>query len=328
MALGSRRRMSSGLVEDLHWTASESPAAEGGSWRRVFARFWSNRVSAAGLIVVVVLSLVALAAPLVAKLVGHGPNQIFPNATNSFGLPIGPNSQFLFGADQEGRDVLVRCVYGLRTSLAVSLIATGLATLIGVVTGLFAGYFGGWIDTLIARGADIFLSAPIVLIAISLSSVCSVTAKGCLGGLIQPGPALVILILIGPSWPYIARVIRGQTITIREHEFVATARALGASSWQVMFREILPNLTSQITVFIALMIPTNIIFEATLSYLGVGIPQSTPSLGGILSDATNNNLYQTAWWMMVFPGVIVLLITLGFFIVADGLRDALHSSNV
>ena len=320
--------MSSGLVEDLQWTASEGPAIEGGSWRRVFSRFWSNRVGATGLIVVAVLCLLAIMAPLVAELVGHGPNQLFPNATNSFGLPVGPNGQFLFGADQEGRDVLVRCVYGLRTSLIVSLIATGLATLIGVITGLLAGYFGGWVDTLIARGADVFLSAPIVLIAISFSSVCSVTASGCLGGLIQPGPGLVILILIVPSWPYLARIIRGQTISIREHEFVATARALGASARQVMFREILPNLTSQITVFIALMIPTNIIFEATLSYLGVGIPQTTPTLGGILSDATNNSLYQTAWWMMVFPGVLVLLTTLGFFIVADRLRDALHSSNV
>ncbi len=319
--------MSSGVVEELQWTVSETPAAEGGSWRRAFQRFWSNRVSAAGLVLVIVLTLLALAAPLVAKIVGHGPNQLFPDATNSFGLPIGPNSQFLFGVDQEGRDVLVRCVYGLRTSLIVSLIATGVATVIGVIAGLVAGYFSGWVDTVIARTADVFLSAPIVLVAISLSSVCSVTASGCLGGLVQPGPGLVILILIAPAWPYLARIIRGQTITLREQEFVATARALGASHRQVMFREILPNLTSQITVFIALMIPTNIIFEATLSYLGVGIPPTTPSLGGILSDATNNNLYQSAWWMMVFPGVLVLLTTLGFFIVADGLRDALHSSN-
>ena len=300
----------------------------GGLWRRAFARFWSNPFSAAGLVIVVVLSLLALAAPLIAHLVGHGPNQLFPDATNSFGLPSGPSSQFLFGVDQEGRDLLVRCAYGLRTSLVVALIATGLATIIGVIAGLLAGYRSGWADTAIARMADVFLSAPIVLVAISLSSVCSVTAKGCLDGLIQPGPGLVILILVAPSWPYIARIIRGQTIILREQEFVATARALGASHRQVMFREILPNLTSQITVFIALMIPTNIIFEATLSYLGVGIPPTTPSLGGILSDATTNNLYQSAWWMMVFPGVLVLLITLGFFVVADGIRDALHSSEV
>jgi peptide/nickel transport system permease protein len=320
--------MSSGLVEELQWTVTEPSGTEGGSWRRAFARFWSNPFSAAGLILVVVLSVLALAAPLIAQIIGHGPNQLFPNATNSFGLPTGPSSQFLFGVDQEGRDLLVRCLYGLRTSLVVALIATGLATIIGVIAGLLSGYFGRWTDTAIARTADVFLSLPIVLVAISLSSVCSVTAQGCLGGLVQPGPGLVILILIAPSWPYIARIIRGQTITLREQEFVATARALGASHLQVMFREILPNLTSQITVFIALMIPTNIIFEATLSYLGVGIPPTTPSLGGILSDATTNNLYQSAWWMMVFPGVFVLLITLGFFVVAEGLRDALHSSNV
>jgi peptide/nickel transport system permease protein len=319
--------MSSGLVEEMQWTGGETAGAGYGSWRRAFGRFWRNRFSAAGLVIVVLLCLLALAAPLVAKLVGHGPNQLFSSALNSFGLPVGPNKHFLLGADQEGRDVLVRCVYGLRTSLLVSLVATAIATVIGVTAGLLAGYFGGWIETVIGRAADVFLSAPIVLVAISLSSVCSVAAKGCLNGLLQPGIGLVIVILIGPSWPYLARIVRGQTIAIREQEFVPTARALGASHLQVMFREILPNLTSQITVFIALMIPTNIIFEATLSYLGVGIPQTTPSLGGMLSDATNNNLYQYAWWMMVFPGVLVLLATLGFFIVGDGLRDAFHSSN-
>jgi peptide/nickel transport system permease protein len=318
--------LSSGLVEELQWTAEDVSGPGGGSWRRTFQRFWSNRFSAVGLVIVGVLIVLAIAAPLIAQIVGHGPNQLFSNATNEYGLPVGPSGRFWFGADQEGRDVFVRCMYGLRTSLVVAGIATGLATVIGVIAGIAAGYFGRWPDTLIARLADVFLSAPIVLVAISISSVCSYTAKGCLGGLVQPGPGLVCLILIGPAWPYLARIIRGQTISIREQEFVATARALGASHLQVMFREILPNLVSQITVFVALMIPTNIIFEATLSYLGVGIPPTTPSLGGILSDATTNNLYQYAWWMMVFPGVLVLLITLGFFIVAEGLRDALHSS--
>jgi peptide/nickel transport system permease protein len=319
--------MTSGLVEELQWSISDTAGEGYGSWRRGFSRFWRNRFSACGLIVVALLTLLAIAAPLVAAIIGHGPNQIFPDATNAFGLPVGPSKHFLWGADQEGRDVLVRCVYGLRTSLYVSVVATAVATAIGVTGGLLAGYFGGWIDTAIGRAADVFLAAPIVLVAISLSSVCSVTASGCLGGLIQPGVPLVILILIGPSWAYVARIVRGQTISIREQEFVPTARALGASHLQVMFREILPNLTSQITVFVALMIPTNIIFEATLSYLGVGIPPTTPSLGGMLADATNNNLYQYAWWMMVFPGVLVLLVTLGFFVVGEGLRDAFHSSN-
>ena len=191
--------MSSGLVEELQWTVTEPSGTEGGSWRRAFARFWSNPFSAAGLVIVVALSLLALAAPLIAHLVGHGPNQLFPDATNSFGLPTGPSSRFLFGVDQEGRDLLVRCAYGLRTSLVVALIATGLATIIGVSAGLLAGYRSGWTDTAIARTADVFLSAPIVLIAISFSSVCSVTASGCLGGLIQPGPGLVVLILIAPQ---------------------------------------------------------------------------------------------------------------------------------
>lgn len=319
--------MSSALVDELERAAGDDRELDQAPWQRGLTRFWRNPYSATGLVLVVLLGVLAAGAPLVARLVGHGPNQLFPDELGSFGLPLGPSRHFLFGADQEGRDLLVRSIYGLRTSLIVSLSATGLGTALGVVTGLVAGYFGGWLDTMIGRAADVFLAAPIVLVAISVSSVCSVTATGCLHGLVQPGMGLVVLILIGPSWPYVARIIRGQTLSIREHEFVSTARALGASHMQIMLREIFPNLVSQIAVLAALLIPTNILFEATLSYLGVGIPPSTPSLGGILSDATTGSLYRYAWWMMVFPGSLVLLITLAFNMVGDGLRDAFASSS-
>jgi peptide/nickel transport system permease protein len=318
--------VSSAFVDELQ-RAIEDEAAGGASWRRGFARFCRNRVSLGGAVLVAVLATMALAAPLIAKVVGHTPNELFSNELDSFSLPLGPDRHFLLGADQEGRDVLIRSLYGLRTSLFVSVVATAIATTIGVVAGLVAGYSGGWLDNLTSRVADVFLALPIVLVAISISSVCSVNATGCVGGLIHPGMTLVILILVAPSWPYLARIVRGQTISLGEQEFVATASALGASHRQVMFREILPNLWSQIIVFAALMIPTNIIFEATLSYLGVGIPPTTPSLGGILSDAANGSLFRYAWWMMVFPGTLVILTALGFFIVGEGLRDAFHSSS-
>lgn len=317
--------MSSGIVDELQWMGPEE-AAGGASWRRAVDRFFRRRVNTAGLVLVLTLTALALGAPLVARVIGHTPNELFAGELDAFGLPAGPSRHFLLGADQEGRDLLVRSVYGLRTSLFVSVAATALATGLGVGTGVAAAYFGGWVDTVVGRCSDVFLAAPIVLVAISLSSVCSVTATGCLHGLIKPGIGLVILILIGPSWPYIARIVRAQTLSLGEQEFVGTARALGASHLQIMVRELLPNLLSQITVLIALLIPTNIIFEATLSYLGVGIPPTTPSLGGILNDATTGSLYRYAWWMMVFPGTLVLLITLAFNVVGDGLRDAFHSS--
>jgi ABC-type dipeptide/oligopeptide/nickel transport system permease subunit len=318
--------VSSAFVDELQ-RVTEEEAVGGASWSRGLARFRRNSVSLGGAVLVALLVTMALAAPLIARVVGHGPNELFSSEVDSFGLPLGPSRHFVLGVDQEGRDLLVRSVYGLRTSLLVSLDATAIATTIGVVAGLVAGYSGGWLDNLTSRVADVFLALPIVLVAISISSVCSVNAKGCAGGLIHPGIGLVILILVMPSWPYLARIVRGQTLSLREQEFVATARALGASHRQVMFREILPNLWSQIIVFAALLIPTNIIFEATLSYLGVGIPPTTPSLGGILSDATNGSLFRYAWWMMVFPGTIVILTAHGFFIVGEGLRDAFHSSS-
>jgi peptide/nickel transport system permease protein len=278
----------------------------------------------AGLGLIVLLGLAALSAPIVSAITGHGPNQLFPGQLNqALDLPTGPSAHFLFGVDQVGRDVFVRCVYGLRTSLMVSLLATVIATTVGVSVGMAAGYLGGWLDTFVSRFADVFLALPVVLFAISLSSVCSITTRGCLGGAIQPGVGLVVFILALFTWPYIARIVRGQTLALRDREFVRAARGLGASRVQVMFVEILPNLTAQIIVYITLIIPSNILFESALSFLGVGIPQSTPSLGQMIADATAGSLFTYAWWMMAFPGGLLLLITLAFNVVGDGLRDAI-----
>lgn len=292
-------------------------------WQQLVRRFRADRFAMAGLAMVVLLALVALCAPLIARIAGHGPNQLFPGQLSpSLGLPTGPSGRFFFGVDQDGRDVFVRCLYGLRTSLIISLLSAAIATAIGVTVGMAAGYFGGWIDTLISRWADIFLALPVLLFAISISSVCSITAKGCLGGTVQPGIGLVVLILALFTWPYIARIVRGQTLVIREQEFVNAARGFGASHVKTMFVEILPNLTAQIIVYMTLIIPNNILFEAALSFLGVGVPQTTPSLGRMIADATAGNLFTYAWWMMLFPGVLLLLVTYSFNIVGDGFRDA------
>jgi len=246
--------------------------------------------------------------------------------TPDLGLPKGPNGTFWFGADQVGRDVFLRTIYGIRTSLVIAFVATGLASLIGVVLGLSAGFVGGFYDTAVSRLVDIVLSMPLLLFAIGLSTVCSISPNGCLHGLLQPGLSLVIGIIALFTWPNIARIVRGQVLSLREREFIEAARSLGARNYWIMFRELLPNLVAPIVVYTSLIIPSNILFEAGLSFLGVGVPQSTPSWGRMLSDATNGQLFTYAWWMMVFPGAFLVLTTLSFNLVGDGLRDALGPS--
>jgi ABC-type dipeptide/oligopeptide/nickel transport system permease subunit len=240
---------------------------------------------------------------------------------DSFGIPQGPNGKFWFGADAAGRDLFVRTLYGARTSLFVGVVASGIAVLIGLVVGLTAGYFGGWIDSLFSRGGDVMLAMPQLLISIGIVAACSTTKEGCLGGIIQPGIRVVIGVIALFTWPYIARIVRGFTLSLREKEFVEASRSLGASNTRIVFREILPNLIGPIIVYTTLLIPNNILFEAALSYLGLGVPPDTASWGGLLNQAAT--YYDVAWWLMLFPGAFLVLTTLAFNLLGDGLRDAL-----
>ncbi|HEX9123040.1 MAG TPA: ABC transporter permease [Actinomycetota bacterium] len=264
--------MSASLAEAGEWGGA--PRIGGRSpWQVFWRRFWIDRVAIAGGVTIVILVLLALLAPVIAKLVGHGPNQLFQGMVNAFGLPLGPNGRFWFGADSAGRDVFVRTIYGARTSLAVAFLATGLAMVIGVLLGLTAGFYRGWVDTVISRAIDFVLSLPLLLFAIGISVACSTSVRGCLGGLVQPGLRLVVTIIALFTWPYIARIVRGMTLSLREKEFVESARSLGAGDLRIMLREIFPNLIAPVIVYTTLIIPSNILFEAALSFLGVGIPE-------------------------------------------------------
>jgi ABC-type dipeptide/oligopeptide/nickel transport system permease subunit len=201
------------------------------------------------------------------------------------------------------------------------LVATGLSMLIGVTAGLVAGYYRGWVDTAISRLVDVLLAFPILLLGIGLASACSL-GKGCLGGLVQPGLTVVIFVIAFVNWTYVARIVRGQVLSLREKEFVDAARSLGASNRRIIFREILPNLAAPIIVYGSLLIPQNILFEAALSFLGVGVQPPNASWGQMLADATT--IFNSAWWYMVFPGLALLLTVLAFNLVGDGLQDALH----
>jgi peptide/nickel transport system permease protein len=296
----------------------------GKSPRRLFwERFSQDKAAIAGLVVVILLVLIAaFGGPLAAHVTGHGQNQTFQETmTDQFGVPKGPNSKFYFGADPAGRDLFVRTMYGARTSLIVGVVATALAVLIGLVVGLVAGFFGGVVDMGLSRAADVMLAMPQLLIAIGIVAACSTTANGCLNGLIQPGIPIVIAVITFFSWSYIARIVRGFTLSLREKEFVESARSVGASNVRILATEILPNLLGPLVVYSTLLIPTNILFEAALSYLGLGVPPDEASWGQILSDASG--YYDIAWWLMVFPGGALILTTLAFNLLGDGLRDAL-----
>jgi peptide/nickel transport system permease protein len=289
--------------------------------RLFWDRLKQDKAALAGAVVIVLLVLIAIfGGPIAQALTGHAPNDIIPGSQDEFGVPVGPNGNLWFGADAEGRDLFVRTMYGARISLFVGVVASGFAVLIGLVIGLAAGFFGKWVDTLLMRAADVLLAVPYILIAVGIVAACSISKNGCLGGLLQPGLPVVIAVITLFSWSYIARIVRGYTLSLREKEFVESARAAGAGNIRILATEILPNLVGPLIVYSTLLIPTNILFEAALSYLGLGVPSTEPSWGSILNDASQ--LYDVAWWLMLFPGAFLIVTTLAFNLLGDGLRDA------
>ena len=284
-----------------------------GPVRLAWARLRRDPVAIASAVTIAILVAVAVGAPLIAHLVGHDPyTQYRETGLTPDGLPVGPSRQFLLGTDNLGRDLLVRIVYGTRISLLVGVVSTMLAVAAGVVVGLAAGYFGGAADTLLARLMDVVLSFPFLLFAIALVSIV--------------GPSLTVSIFVIAffSWAAVGRIVRGQTLSIREREYIEAARSLGASDVRIMFIDVLPNLAAPVIVYTTLLIPTAIVFEATLSFLGLGVVPPTPTWGSMLSDSLQ--FYQVAWWYVLFPGLALLITTLAFNLLGDGVRDALDPS--
>ncbi|HXW44036.1 MAG TPA: ABC transporter permease [Streptosporangiaceae bacterium] len=290
-------------------------------------RLRRDRVAMGSAIFVIFLILVAVAGPFLVQ----NPDVYHPNLLNP--TLLSPNGRFggislahPFGVEPTtGRDVLSRIVNGARYSLLIASLATALAVIIGVFFGIIAGYFGGWVDTLIARTMDVFLAFPLLVFAIALVGVLPTTA--IFAGISVSGNGLrigLLIFIIGFfSWPYMGRIIRGQTLSLREREFVDAARSLGARGPYILFRELLPNLWGPILVYATLLIPTNILFEAALSYLGVGIIPPTPSWGEMLSDAVTNGYYYIDPMYMFIPGMAIFLTVMAFNLFGDGLRDAL-----
>ena len=297
---------------------------EGRSLGRIaWNRLKRDKVAMGGGIVVIFLILVAIFAPLITKLLGSPPNEFHQDLIDVNTLApkggTGISGEHLFGVEpQNGRDIFSRVVYGARISLLIAFFATCLSVLIGATLGVVAGYFGGWVDAVISRAMDVFLAFPLLVFSIALVGVVPDTAFGLTGDGLRI--AMLIFIIGFFSWPYIGRIVRGQTLSMREREFVDAARSLGARSPHIIFKELLPNLVAPILIYATLLIPTNILFEAALSFLGVGVRPPTASWGGMLSDASK---FYTIWHFMFFPGMAIFITVLAFNLFGDGLRDAL-----
>lgn len=281
-----------------------------GSTRLLWDRLRRDRVAVLAMIVLGLIVAATLGAPLIAAWTGHGPNaQYLTTGLSPQGLPVGPGRTFLFGADDLGRDVLVRIAYGGRISLFVGVVATGFAIGLGVVIGLVAGYYGGVVDAILSRFMDVVLSLPFLIFAVALIAI------------VGPGLWVSVFVIAFFSWASVGRVVRGQTLSIRQREFVEAARSIGASGPRIMLFEILPNVMAPVIVYATLLVPSAIVFESTLDFLGIGVTPPTPTWGNMLAESLN--YFQEAWWFVVFPGAALLLTTLAFNVLGDAVRDAL-----
>ncbi|NUT42655.1 MAG: ABC transporter permease [Thermoactinospora sp.] len=298
-----------------------------------WTRLKRDKVAIAGAVIVVLLVLVAALAErpfggLIA-LFGDDPNVPNQDAIDPLtSAPLAPwggmSLEHPLGLEPvNGRDIFARILSGAQISLLVAFLATLLSVIIGTLMGVLAGYFGGWIDTIISRLMDMFLAFPLLLFAIAIVGAMPDRAFGLSGNGLRIG---VIVFIIGFfSWPYIARIVRGQTLSLKEREFVDAARSLGATNGHIIFKEVLPNLVAPILVYSTLLIPTNILFEAALSFLGVGVAEPQASWGGMLTRAVD--YYQSAPHFMIIPGLAIFITVMAFNLLGDGLRDALDPRN-
>ena len=275
------------------------------TWQEVRQRFVKDKFAVIGLFVIAALVIVAVFAPWIAP---HDPTTQFDEGLTMKGMPIGSSAKFLLGTDTLGRDLLSRLIYGARVSLVIGVLANGLALILGVIFGLTAGYFRGWVETLIMRATDVMMAFPIYLFAVALVAV------------LKPSLWILVVVIGIVYWTPMTRVIHGEVLSIREKEFVDAAKLTGCSNLRILYRHILPHLVAPIIVYTSLGIATTVLFEATLSYIGLGVQPPTPSWGQMISDG--QSYYLSAPHLVLYPGLAIMLTVLAFNLVGDGLRDA------
>jgi len=297
------------------------------AWRRLRR----DKVAMVGGIFIILLIVTAILAPVITKILGIDPydfhtDLLDPETTFPPGTGGISGEHWLGIEPVSGRDILARVLYGARISLSIAILATIVSVLIGVVLGSIAGFFGGKTDTVISRIMDIFLAFPVLLFSIALLFVFgNVQQLGPFTGVTVRAGLLVVIIGVF-SWAYIGRVMRGQVLSLREKEFIDASRSLGAGNGRLLAKELLPNLMAPILVYTTLTIPTNILTEAALSFLGVGIQEPDPSWGKMLSTAQAT--VQIDPWYMLFPGLAIFISVLAFNLFGDGLRDALDPKSL
>jgi peptide/nickel transport system permease protein len=341
--LSSGAGLASAIAVEVHGELGEPEAIKArGYWEQVWLRFRRDRVAIAGGVFIALLFLIAfVGAPLAERQLGHGPNDI--NTSGGLDaesqLPVGPwtrvstepypgapgewnDTLYVLGADSQlGRDMFLRLLYGAQTSLEVAILATLLSVSIGLIMGLIAGYYRGWVDTVVSRLTEVVMAFPYLLFVIAVAATVGERLNRItLGGLLHPGVFTLVLIFGVFGWFYPARIIRSQILSLREKEFVEAARMTGAGDGRIMISHLLPHLVAPLIVYSTLIVANNVIAEAGLSFLGLGIPAPTASWGNLLAEGPN--YYLTQPWLMVWPGLAILLTTLAFNLLGDGLRDA------
>lgn len=272
----------------------------------LWKQFRADKAALVGLVVILILVIAAVGAPWLAP---FDPNEQFFDGLTLEGSPLPPSERFWFGTDTLGRDQFSRVLYGAGTSLIIGILANGAAVLIGTMLGVTAGYLRGFAGATIMRFTDLMMAFPALLLGIALAS------------LLKPSLFIVALVIALVNWVQIARVVYSQTLALSEREFVEAARALGAGPWRILLRHLVPHLIPTVLVYGTLGIATTVLYEATLSFLGVGVQPPTPSWGKMIFES--QSYYLTAPWLVFIPGAAILIVALAFNLVGDGLRDAL-----
>lgn len=287
-------------------------------------RLRDDRVLGFGAGIVLVLAIVAIFAPVIATLIGHGPNDQFPDiAIDDAGIPISGGEGFLLGADALGRDVLIRVLHGARISLVIGVVSTTLAMLIGLAVGLVSGYRRGWLDGVLSELTTVTMAFPMLLTALTVAAL-----NRAPGGATYVSPPVVVVAIISLfSWTFFARLVRGLVIDLTNATFVKAAIGAGFSPVWIAFREVLPNAAPAVVVYWAVQLPTNIMAEATLSYLGVGIRAPEASWGSMIAEAQSSGLYVAQPLMLIAPCAALFVTVLGFNIVSTRLRAHLDPAS-